>query len=371
MKTITGSPRIKALETWKRIQNGAFSEHDIDNILIALRNYSGHQKIFVEVADFVAHGDQRDRGPSKHSLRSMYLSMTYFVEYVSPKIALDISKPFPSYIKELMKCELDKCEDAELRRDFGVSTATVRKRVDKIFKDDKKLKLSCAKKPISSETIKILRHLLGAIRSQPAFSGDQFFDELIAVGKLNDLDVDEPKLRLQSNKIILCVLLLLHEKEYSYGGLKPGRSEITSEAGSIPIGPVQQPKEHIDWPRFGALAVNGIVSIISDQKSIDIAFPLMTTTLLAKDWCDESLFVEEDIADQLADDFEHFYSLRLDTSQALCINDEFKLSVYSAQKGSTSAPNSQQLTRILFLGSICLLVIFAVFLGVRTLGNGT
>jgi len=101
-----------------------------------LRASSYNNIIFREIADFVAHNDKRDRGLTNQSLEAMYYSLKYFLEYTSPKISLDIAKPFPIWIKKLIKYQVDKIDEEKLREKFSVGKERLKTRIDKGFKDD-------------------------------------------------------------------------------------------------------------------------------------------------------------------------------------------------------------------------------------------
>ena len=84
--------KAKAQKLVLKLESGDFDENDIDNIFMRLRAYSHGNRIFHEIADFVAHNDKRDKGVSAESLEAFYLSIKYFLEYVSPKKTLDIGR---------------------------------------------------------------------------------------------------------------------------------------------------------------------------------------------------------------------------------------------------------------------------------------
>ena len=54
--------KTKVQKIVEKIESGHFDENDIDNIFMKLRAYSKNFWVFREIADFVAHNDERDRG---------------------------------------------------------------------------------------------------------------------------------------------------------------------------------------------------------------------------------------------------------------------------------------------------------------------
>ncbi|MDH5356168.1 MAG: hypothetical protein OEY09_17130 [Gammaproteobacteria bacterium] len=98
--------KAKAQKLLVKLESGNFDENDIDNLFMRLRAYSHGNRIFREVADFVAHNDERNKGVATESLEAFYLSFKYFLEYISPKKSLDIGSSFPLYVKKLMRMTL-------------------------------------------------------------------------------------------------------------------------------------------------------------------------------------------------------------------------------------------------------------------------
>ncbi len=124
----------------EKIESVVFDENDIDNLFMRLRAFSLGHNVFREIADFVAHNTTRDRGLTNQSLEAFYLNMRYFCEYVSPGVALDISTPFPIYVKRLMKYQVDRCNEQVLRAQFKVTRRRLKERIDSLFREDKTLK---------------------------------------------------------------------------------------------------------------------------------------------------------------------------------------------------------------------------------------
>jgi hypothetical protein len=316
----------KARKLVRKIENLGFDENDVDAMLIRLREYAGAHRIFREVADFVAHSDKRHAGLVRDSLRALHLSMRFFQEYVSPKRSLDLSQPFPSYVSELMRYEVDKCDVADLASKFSVSPERLTSRLEKAFAYDKARKLCTPKKPLSLPTLNAIRYLLSAIRSKPTFTADQFVDDFIQVLVENGLVHEDAAVRAASDRLILCVVLLMHSTQYSYGGGEPGGCSISCGRPGIPFGPTSVPLERVDLGGFECLQVNGHVSTKVDGRRVEFAFPVLTTGLRVSEWCDASLFVLDDIAHTLAEKHDHWYVWKFDEAAEFRIDGEFRLS---------------------------------------------
>lgn len=319
--------KAKAQKLVLKLESGNFDENDIDNIFMRLRAYSHGNRIFREIADFVAHNDERNQGISVESLEAFYLSFKYFLEYVSPKKSLDIGSPFPLYVKKLMKYQIDKCKDADLKEKFNVTKQRLKSRVDSIFSEDKKNKKAFMKKPkISDDTIGALQHILGFIGSHPAFDQEQVILELLAVIKVNKLHVNEAELLKHSDKIAACVALLLHDATFEYGGHKQGFCKISCEKTSISynqkfVDKDGKPSEHKE--SFGNIQVQGHVVLEKDGKDLTVCYPLMTTNLSVEDWCDDDMLVIEPITE----DHPNYLHRKVIFDQDLCFTEGGKIGV--------------------------------------------
>lgn len=291
--TIKGNERAKAQRTVNDVSAGRFDERDIDHLFMSLRAHCGPYKIFREVADFVAHNDIRDKGITNQSLEAFYLSFKYFSEYVSPKRALDIGNPFPAYIIKLMKYQVDKCDEAKLRQEFNVTKSRLKSRIDNLFKIDNKARTACLSKRLSDPNLKALQHILSFIGSYPAYTQDEIISELIEVLSINKLDFDRDAVLSQGDRIMLCILSLIHESEYDFKGQKTGYCNISCETTALPYGVtyVDENGKSVEIEQsYGNLQISGHVVVVNGGKEVTVAYPIITTHLNVEDWCSESLF---------------------------------------------------------------------------------
>lgn len=320
----------KAQKLVKKIESGHFDENDIDSLFMKLRAYSMGFPIFREVADFVAHNDNRDRGLANQSLEAIYLRIKYFLEYNSPKKTLDLSSPFPIWIKKLMKFQVGKCDEVELRNKFNVTRERLVNRIDTAFKEDAKNKIvSYRQGKLSEGTFNAIQHVMSFINAKASFGQDCIIDELVSVLKNNKLEFDEFVIRALSDKITICILLLFHHSDFDFKGYKPGRCKISSEKESIShnvkfVDADGNTVEH--YESFGNLSVNGTITLENNGKELSIIHTIMSTNLSSEVWCSDSLFHIEPFSKELPDHMCKRIKLDID----LCLNDEFKLSDISA-----------------------------------------
>lgn len=287
--------KIKVQKIIDKIQQQEFDDNDIDNLFMKLRAYSNGFKLFREIADFVAHNDERHKGITVESLQAMFYSMRYFVEYTSSQKTLDITKPFPIWIKKLIKYQIEKIDKNKLQTEYHVLPNRLKTRIDKGFQDNKTLKTTeLINGKLSLETLKAIQYVMSFIISKPVYQQEEIIDELINVLKKNNINFTEDIIKKNADKITLCVLLLLHNTEFKHDGHKKGRCSISAENLSIfhdtkfidLNGSIIEPPQQ----SFGTLQVNGHVTIQNKGKDVTIVFPIMSTKLNAKDYCDVNLF---------------------------------------------------------------------------------
>ena len=286
--------KLKIQKIISKIETSNFDENDVDNLFMKLRAFSNGNDVFREVADFVAHNDLRNEGIANKSLESLYLSFKFFNEYTSENKPLNISEPFPLYIKNLMIYQIDKCNEADLKLKFSETKQKLNSWITTLFKDDKKRATTQLKNPnLSKKYFQLIQYLLGFIGVQPAFDHAILISQIINVIKTNELTINENEFIKNADKIILCVLLLLHDSEFNFDGYKFGYCKLSCNKTFIlhTQNLVDQNGNKIDYSEsFGTLQLHGYVILDKNGKDITISFPLMTTDLLVDEWCDNTLF---------------------------------------------------------------------------------
>lgn len=327
MKTLE---KAKAQKILDKIQSGNFDENDVDNFFMRLRAYSNGFIVFREIADFVAHNDVRNKGLTNTSLQSMYYSVKYFNEYVSPNKNLDIGKPFPIWVKTLFKYQIDKIAQEDLKNKFNVSPDRLKARIDNCFKDDSKSKLTTLKEgKLSQSSLEAINYVMSFIIPRQAFSQDDLFRDTLSVISHNKLNFDNEALNENYERIILCVLLLLHNSQFDCGTIKPAYCHITSEKLSISHNTrfVDKDGNEVEITEsFGTLQVNGHVVLDNNGKELTIGFPVLSTTLAAEIWCDPASFVIEPLSPEAP----RYLCKRLKLDGDLLLNERFQLQRFDA-----------------------------------------
>lgn len=317
--------KIKTQKLVTRIESGNFDENDVDSLFMKLRAYSYGFSVFREIADFVAHNDNRDRGLAKQSLENMYLSMRFFLEFNATKKSLDLSKPFPIWIKKLMILQVGKCEKGALKEKFNVNPERLVKRIKKHFKEDAESGLVIwSKEGINGNTLKAIQYVMSFISGRAAFTQDDLIQDLIGVLKKNRIDFDPLVFEGLSDKITVCVLLLLHKTQFEIGGHKTAFCSVAAEKSCIPhnvqyVDTNGNPVDHHEF--FGSLSVTGTVFVERDGKDLGVSHSVMSTNLDAETWCSQKLMRIE----PWADDNPNSLCKKLDLDDDLMVDEDFKL----------------------------------------------
>ncbi len=328
--SVKPAEKIKAQKIVDKIEAGDFDENDIDNLFMKLRAYSLGYRVFREIADFVAHNDNRDRGLANQSLETMYLRMKFFLEYNSPHKTLDLSKPFPLWIKRLMIFQVDKCDEKVLKEKFNVTASRLISRIENSFKSDKKAKFERYKEgKLSENTFGAIQYVMSFISGNSAFNQDKLIEELVGVLSYNNMNFDPDAIFSLSDKITLCTLLLFHQSEFDIRGHKKAHCVVAAGKDSIShkvqLFDVEgNPVEHHE--SFGTLSIMGTVTVKKDEKDLGISHCVMSTNLDVECWCSENLFRIE----PLSHDVQNYMCKRIRLDTDLIIDQDFKLAAANA-----------------------------------------
>ncbi|MDH5425651.1 MAG: hypothetical protein OEY29_11710 [Gammaproteobacteria bacterium] len=318
--------RNKTQKLIRKIETGVFDENDIDILFMKLRAYSIEFPVFREISDFVAHNDLRNKGISNQSLETMYLRMKFFLEYNSPKKTLDLSNPFPLWIKRLIKFQIGKIDEEILRNKFNVTKHRLISRIENGFRNDNLNKIATYKQgKLSSETFNAIQHAMSFINGNPAFTQSDMINELINVLKKNKIIFNENSIYALSNKITMCILLLFHKVEFDFKGYKPGSCEIACEKELIAhnIKLVDDNGNEVEhYESFGNLYISGKITLNDNGKDISISHSIMPTDLDTETWCNENLFH----IGPLSEDIPNHMFKKINLRGTLTLDNDFKLS---------------------------------------------
>lgn len=292
MKSVEKNKLIKILA---KIQSGNFDENDIDNLFMKLRPYSSGFKKFKEISDFVAHNDERDRGIINRTIENRYLMFKYILSYNEKDGYLNITGPFPLWILKLITYEAEEIDDEHFLLNYKFSRKEFLKNIRESFTIDKNTKTATYNKDsISYEFIHAFMTCLSTLRTDCSFTQDDIIEEIIGVLKKNEVKFNEIEIRNQSNKITVCLMLLLHNATYMAESKYLGKSLISYDErfnNNFPFINTKEAKESNEVEYYGKLCIAGIFDIENSKKNtIHVCSPIMETSLIVEEWCDENIF---------------------------------------------------------------------------------
>lgn len=315
----------------RRIESGLFDANDIDSLLIKLRPYARGRRVFREIADFLAHADSRNKGVTCESMTGFADTMRFFVEYVGPHQALDISKPFPAYVYRLFRSQAVMAGEAELRQRFRVSHQSLLKKIESNFKIDKASRL-CSLRPNKDgkEFLATLQFVTGFIHSKPAFDISEFHAQLRELLTEENIGLDDTKFIAQTNQISLALLCLISGTEFVLpdGGVAKcllsteHHFRILEGQRKTPIGDVTS-----EPSRFGALQISGSVQVINHGREMTVDYPVITTKLNPHDHCHTDLF--EVFSEE--NEFGRYQAEFINLAADMALTPQFKLVQATAQ----------------------------------------
>jgi hypothetical protein len=291
---ISGNEKYKVESIIREIEDGTFNQTDVDNLFMKLRAFSSSFPKFTEIAHFLAHNDERSKGITVELLRAVQVAMTFQEEYVVGKKELLLDQPFPIYIKKHILNQVTLCDDRDFDWHYALSKEQFRERVNRLFLEDKSTNTARLVGTINGQEQILLSFLLGSFFPRELFTQNQIINDLIAVMKYNQLNFDESKIGRRGNEITLCIMAILHNTLYKLGDSKRGKCSINTEwQEKIALEYLEKGKDRSvvlpkeDW---GTLAVWGLVPSLNPKRDLKLCFRLLTSSLRAEDYCDESMF---------------------------------------------------------------------------------
>lgn len=289
-----------------RIEAGRFDEIDVDSLLIYLRPYADRKSVFFEVANFVAHTDERNQGLAHQSITAFVDSMQYFQEYVSRNRTLDISAPFPAYIYRLFSYQALLVDQRRLKNEHKMSCQTLIRKIKTSFSIDMSTS-TCRllNNKGGVELIAALQFITSFIHSRAAFHIKDFHKDLKDVMRAQKIIFDEATWDARADQISLAILCLVSNVNF----LLPDRGQASCRLGT------ESHYRLLNGQRFfpnglmsseptslGRLMILGEATVNSTNRdTLHVCFPLIETDLDPHEHCDPTLFAQEQASGDFGD----------------------------------------------------------------------
>lgn len=165
---------MKPTELRKRVERyirGDRRVEDLDRIFLGLRDRCYGLTSIREIGDFVAHRNQRDKGPITETVRNIHLSLDSWLHQGEGRFP-DLAKA-----KRICAANLRTATDAQLDTRFGLRREVVKSVLAQAIK---KMEADCFEKVTKREQA-VFNYLAGAFIWNPAFTDDQVGEDLASV----------------------------------------------------------------------------------------------------------------------------------------------------------------------------------------------
>lgn len=203
----------------KKIENGTFLQDDIRLLFTQLRPHSKDYDLVWEMACFMAHPEERDRGVFQRALDSKYARIIYGKVFGTPN-----SKKISPYLmnSNLFDCLLVEgikdTDSAELLNEIGMNQEQAIAKLNRAYIKQGKTRYLRANESLSGLN-PIFKSVLYQMRFFAAIDNERLFDQLKVlideVCKHLGLSTDVYKLlELHRNDILVCIICLLHSHEF-------------------------------------------------------------------------------------------------------------------------------------------------------------
>ena len=229
------SESFKIQQLVSKIENKTFDYHCIDSILIKLREFSGKNRVFHEVSNFIAHNKERNEGRFSDFTNANFLKLMFFMKYNYNKEKIDIVKGVPFWVSDLVFLLISEMSEAECQKKFRKSKAGIKERIRQKF--SVKDQVFSAKPNAKRVDFDNLGTILSSfvIHSGNVFHPNDFFDEFISCLRENGIMFSEDVVRESKDEILMCVLLLLHRTHFKFKSLSSASISISEENGNLSL----------------------------------------------------------------------------------------------------------------------------------------
>ncbi|MFJ3469457.1 hypothetical protein [Pseudomonas sp. NPDC090201] len=324
---IQGNDRYKIEKILRNIRDGQFDEITIDSLLIGLRPYSRNAPALRDIADMVAHPEERNKGPANTYINIFYRHWRFLQEYTFPKRPLDFAG-LPIYVKKILIKKIESAPAADIEKRYKESQKTIISRLNNLFIEDKKTGTAKLKGKLTNPTFELVKELLSTLSGMPAYDQHDVIHGLLKILDAQGLSEYASAIESGSDKITACILALFHKRTHTLEDADDGfeaNCEIATENGGYPIGVTyvdenDQPVQ-IDKALGKLHVLCGFPVKRGDGSMGTISFVVFKSDLEAEEWCDASL---ASIKPPLSGPA-HMLWFSLDFDRAVGISRDFKL----------------------------------------------
>jgi hypothetical protein len=229
---------------------------------------------------------KRDSGQVFSSLYKLYCRFSAYELYQYKKEKIDLVAPITQWFYDFVIDQLDSCDSRSLKKKYGYSRKEAKKRFRSCFLREDITKNQGRKSssatyrcinPKSNDLINVINEAASFIKIEPLWDREQVIESFFVTLESLDLIHSRENLECQSDKIFLCILMLLDKRDYHIGSNVIGKTTLISPNDG-----------------FGKLKPLEVQSSIETPDGLKISASLMNTDLLPEEWVHDSLLIQKE-----------------------------------------------------------------------------
>jgi len=213
----------------RRLLAEEFRGEDLDRLYLGLRSRAHVGEAVQEVGDFVAHRDQREKGPATQVVRDIVTSAQIWL------IGRTGGKPTIEDVRVAAKVNLRLASDQQILDGTGLTRSAASSSLGKVFR---KLERDS---PLKQREAKVLEYFGNRFIWNAAFTDDALFDDFAQALVTNSLmsAADLPKLLPAKSFLTLHAIALMHgssillengDKASLHAGFVNGHTQLAVKA---------------------------------------------------------------------------------------------------------------------------------------------
>ena len=262
-----------------------FTESNIKELLMDIREFISKNTILRDMADFMAH-PTRDKGLCHSDIDLIHAKLKFTLPVNAEK--LDIANIPEKLYNTLLKYGVEKIVDADFINAVGINKRKFQEVLKKNYKLRNK-KVILVNQFMFNYMIKGINYLIGNVEIKSVFSQEEFINEL-----KNAIEILQVEFKIigdyskaieeNSNDIMICLISLLHDAKITL---------FNNEVGKLYISLIPN-KDLIEKKTFNEILV-GLFARFEIEKGsrIDIAYGIVETKAKAADYIEDFEFDEE------------------------------------------------------------------------------
>lgn len=267
------------------IQKKEFTETNIKELLMDIREFISINTILRDMADFMAH-PTRDKGLCHSDIDLIHTKLKFTLPKNPEK--LDIVNIPDKLYNTLLKYGVEKINEEDFIESVGIN----KRKFQDILKKNYKLRNKKAileNRFMFNEMIKGINYLIGNIEIKSVFSQEEFINELksaieILQEELKIIGDYSKAIEDNSTDIMICLISLLHDSKITL---------FNNEVGKLYISLIPN-KDFIEKKTFNEILI-GLFARFEIENGIhtDIAYGIIETKAKASDYIENFEFDEK------------------------------------------------------------------------------